>query len=369
MYNKNNKKIVGMGLAAVSTVAMLLAGCGTNAGTSSSGGGNASSGGGTGSTGSASSNNSTPTIKIMVGGMSKQIYLPAELTDRLGYFKQEGLNVQLLDETAGVSAEDELVSGQVEGVVGFYDHIIDLQSKGKNLEDIVQLNATPGERLMVATKEKGKINNLADLKGTKIGITDLGSSTNFLASYLVVKGGNPTSSYTPVPVGAGQTLIAAMQQNRIDAAVTTEPTVSLLEKQGLAYPMVDMSSVSGMSSTLGGVYPASCFYMRTDYVQAHPEVVQKLAGAFVKTMQWMSGHTPEQIADEMPSDYYAGDKQMYVSALTNSMPMYTKDGEMPSGGPETVLKVLETFNPDLKNSNINLAATYTTQFVDKALGK
>ncbi len=86
--------------------------------------------------------------------MSKIIYLPAELTARLGYFQQEGLNVQLLDVTTGVSAEDEWVSGQVDGVVGFYDHVIDLQAKGKNLVDVVQLNATPGERLMVVNSEK-----------------------------------------------------------------------------------------------------------------------------------------------------------------------------------------------------------------------
>lgn len=348
---------LGTAILAVSALGMLVAGCGTNSTTSP--GSNSNQGGG--------SSSSEPTIKIMVGGMSKIIYLPAELTARLGYFKQEGLNVQLLDETAGVSAEDELVAGQVDGVVGFYDHVIDLQSKGKNLLDVVQLNATPGERLVVANKEKDQIKTLADLKGKKIGITDLGSSTNFLASYLVVRGGNPASSYTPVPVGAGQTLIAAMQQGRIDAAVTTEPTVSLLKQKNIAYAMVDMATVDGMNKMLGGTYPASCFYMKSDYVKAHPDIAQKLANAFVKTMQYIHTHTAEQVADQLPSEYYAGDKQMYLLALTNSMSMFTPDGKMPANGPQTVLSVLTTFNPQLKNANINLDATYTTQFVDKAV--
>lgn len=347
---------LGLSMMAITTLVGLVAGCGSNTSTGTS----------TNNGSKTSSNAPAPTVKIMVGGMSKIIYLPAELTARLGYFKDEGLNVQLLDETAGVSAEDELVSGQVEGVVGFYDHVIDLQVKGKSLEDIVQLNATPGERLVVSNKEKDTIKTLADLKGKKIGITDLGSSTNFLASYLVVRGGNPTSSYTPVPVGAGQTLIAAMKQGRIDAAVTTEPTVSLLKEQNLAFPMVDMATVDGMNKTLGGTYPASCFYMQTNYVKDHPDVVQKLSNAFVKTMQFIHTHTPEQIADELPTEYYAGNKQMYLLALTNSMPMFTPDGKMPENGPQTVLSVLETFNPQLKNANVDLNATYSTQFVDKS---
>lgn len=54
-------------------------------------------------------------VKIMVGGLDKVIYMPAMLTDRLGYFKDEGLNVQLLSEPAGVQAETALVSGQSRG--------------------------------------------------------------------------------------------------------------------------------------------------------------------------------------------------------------------------------------------------------------
>jgi NitT/TauT family transport system substrate-binding protein len=160
-----------------------------------------------------------------------------------------------------------------------------------------------------------------------------------------------------------------MQQGRIDAAVTTEPTVSLLEKRHLAYSMVDMSSVTGMTKELGGTYPASSFYMNTDYVKAHPDTAQRLAAAFVKTMQWIHTHTAEQIADKMPSAYYAGDKKMYLLALSQSMQMFTPDGRMPTNGPKTVLSVLETFNPQLKSAHINLGATYTTKFVDKALKK
>ncbi|MFL5993229.1 MAG: ABC transporter substrate-binding protein, partial [Streptomyces sp.] len=77
-------------------------------------------------------------VKIMVGGLDKVIYLPAMLTQRLGYFDSEGLDVELLSEPAGVQAETALVSGQVQGAVGFYDHTLDLQVKGKDVESVVQ---------------------------------------------------------------------------------------------------------------------------------------------------------------------------------------------------------------------------------------
>ena len=75
-------------------------------------------------------------LTIMVGGMTKLIYLPVRLTEQLGYFKAEGLNVELLSQPAGVDAENELLAGAVQAVVGFYDHSIDLQAKGKEVKDI-----------------------------------------------------------------------------------------------------------------------------------------------------------------------------------------------------------------------------------------
>jgi len=72
-------------------------------------------------------------ITVMVGGITKLIYLPARLTEQLGYFKDEGLDVELLSQPAGVDAENELLAGAVHGVVGFYDPTIDSQTKGKDL--------------------------------------------------------------------------------------------------------------------------------------------------------------------------------------------------------------------------------------------
>jgi len=87
---------------------------------------------------------------------------------------------------------------------------------------------------------------------------------------------------------------------------------------------------------------------------------------FVKTMKYMHTHSAEQIADQMPKDYYGGDKALYVKALEASLPSFTADGRMPKGGPDTVLQVLSTFKPQVKAAHIDLSKTYTTAFVDAA---
>jgi len=304
-------------------------------------------------------------LKIMVGGLDKVIYLPAVLTQRLGYFKDEGLHVQLLTEPAGVQATTSLVSGDVQGAVGFYDHTLDLQAKGKQVESVVQLAQAPGEVEMVSSKAKG-IHSPKDFKGKKLGVTGLGSSTDFLTKYLAVRHGVRTNQISPVSVGAGQTFISALQKGSIQAGMTTEPTVSQVQHKKLGSIMTDMRTPAGSKKALGGRYPSSSLYMRTDWANSHKQQVQKLANALVKTLKWMSAHTPEQIAAKMPGDYAQGGKALYAKSIKNTLPMFTKDGVMPADGPATVERVMKSFNPNLKNTKVDLKKTYTTEFVKKA---
>ena len=306
--------------------------------------------------------NAADKITLMVGGYEKIIYLPAKLAERLGYFKDEGLDVTLLNESAGVDAENEMLAGAVHGVVGFYDHCVDLQTKGKIIESVVQLAHAPGEVELVSNKHP-QVKSMADLRGKNLGVTGLGSSTNFLTQYLMVKAGVPLGEFTSVPVGAGQTFIAAMQQDKIQAGMTTEPTISRLLKTNEARVLVDMRTSAGTKAVLGGTYPASSLYMPADWVAKNKPVVQKLANAFVKTLRYIQSHSAAEIADRMPADFYVGDKAGYIKALDGSKAMFTADGVMPQGGPETVLEVLSTFSKNVKGKKVDLAKTYTTEFV------
>jgi len=301
-------------------------------------------------------------ITIMVGGITKLIYLPARLTEQLGYFKDEGLNVELLSQPAGVDAENELLAGAVQGVVGFYDHTIDLQTKGKEVKAIVVFGQVPGEVEMVSSKAADTIKSMADVKGKTLGVTGLGSSTSFLTQYLASQHGIGSSDYSMLPVGADASFIAAIKQGRINAGMTTEPTVSALQKSGDAKVLVDMRTVDGTRAALGGTYPAASLYVQDAWAASHKAQAAKLAHAFVRTMQFIHTHSAEEIAGKMPADYQK-DKELYVSALKASLPMYTADGKMPADGPATVLKVLASFNPSVKGKHVDLSRTYTNEFV------
>ena len=340
---RTTRLLPAAGLALLATAA--LTGCQTSKASSSSGG--------------------TPSVKIMVGGIDKVIYLPAKLTEQLGYFKQAGVNVQLLSEPAGAQAENVLLSGQVQGVVGFYDHTIALQPQGKCLTSVVQMSKAPGEVEVVSTKSSA-VTGFSAVKGKRLGVTSPGSSTDFLTRALAVRNGVKDSDYTTVKAGAGTTFIAAMSQGAIDAGMTTDPTVAKLVSSGVGKVLVDMRTEEGSKAALGGAYPSSSLYMDCGWVKKNEATVQKLADAMVKTLGWMDTHSAAEIAAKMPADFKGDDPALYAKAVGDTKPMFTSNGVMPSDGPATVLRVLGTFNPAVKGkeSSIDLSKTFTTKFVD-----
>jgi NitT/TauT family transport system substrate-binding protein len=306
-------------------------------------------------------------LKIQVGGLSKQIYLPNKLAEQLGYFDEQNLSVTLIDETSGVGTEDAVLSGLAEGGSGSYNHTIELQAAGKNMECVVQLDVAPGEAEVVSTKAASTIKSPADLAGKNLGITELGSGTQTLTQAILKKAGQDPNNAHWHGVGAGSTFIAAMQQGTIDAGMTTEPTITQVVQQNVGQVLVDLRSPEKTQQALGGDYPFICIFMANDYVATHHDVVQRVVNAYVKTLKWINSHTAAEIADKMPADYYAGTgKEAYATALQNQKAIFSADGKMPSDGPQTVLSIEQLIGKVKASDNVDLSKTYTNDFASAA---
>ena len=315
--------------------------------------------------GNAGGSGNSPEVSIMVGGLNKVIYLPAKLTEQLGYFKDEGLNVTLLEEQSGANSTNAVLAGQVNGAVGFYDHTIMVQPKGQCIQSVVQFANIPGEAEVISTKNAAAYQSMKDLEGKNLGMTSFGSSTDFLTQALAGQAG--VQNYTPVKVGAGPPFIAQLQQGSIDAGMTTDPTIAQLESSGEGKVLVEMRTAEGTKAALGGLYPASSLYMSCDYVQKNPETVQKLANALVKTLRYINANDAATIAAKMPADYAAAGKELYEKSVNDSKGIFNQDGKMDPEGAKNVLRILDTYAADLKGKggSIDMSKTYTTQFVDK----
>jgi NitT/TauT family transport system substrate-binding protein len=307
------------------------------------------------------------TVTIAVSNATNQTYLSLVLAQQLGFFGQQGLTVKVVNTANGNQNWQDMLANQVQGVIGFYDHNIDLRAKGTSTESVIQLNQAPGMVELVRTDESAAITSPSGESGKKLGITGLGSSTQFVADYLAVHNGVPVQQLHPVNVGAGSTFVAAMQNNQIDVGVTTEPTITELLAKKAAKIIVDMRSLTGTEAALGGPYPGTALTFETSYVAANKTTVQKMVNALLEALRYIQTHSAAQIADVVPAaDYGSAGKTAYEEALANEIGMFSPTGLMPADGPQSVDRVLSAFDPNVKGHDVDLSLTYTDAFVQAA---
>jgi NitT/TauT family transport system substrate-binding protein len=307
-----------------------------------------------------------PTVTMMVGGIDKQIYLPYQLAEGLGFYKKYGVNMVLSTETeGGVGAEDAMVSGQVDMAGAWYVHTIDFQLHGKAVIDVAQLSASPGEREMCA---KGThIASPADWRGKAVGVTDIGSGTDDLTLYLAMRSGLGPRDFSRISAGAGQTLIAALKYGKIVCGMTIQPTVNAIEKLGVGYSAIDLTTARGVRQWLGGDWPTAAVLARTDWVEKHKEATQRVVNAIVATMHYIATHSAADIADHMPADFVQNplsSRGEYVAALTQDKAQFLPDGMMPADGPATV-QAVEKLAGKISGP-VDVPATYTNAFAAEA---
>ena len=305
-------------------------------------------------------------VRLAVGGKPALFYLPLTVTERLGYFRAEGLDLEISDFPGGARALQALIGGSADVVTGAYDHTIQMQAKNQRIVAVGQLGQFPGYVLGVLTGKAPGYRSPADLKGMKIGVTAPGSSTHFMVQHLMVKHGLKRDDASFVGVGTGASAVAAVQRGEIDAVVNVDPVISLLESQSLIKVVADTRTLAGTREVFGGAYPAAVLYAAQAFIDGNPRTTQALVNALVRGLTWIASHPAEEVAGVMPEDYALGNKPLYVRAIASSLPMYSRDGRFDRQAGETAYAVLKAFDPDVGKARIDVPATFTNAFVEKA---
>jgi NitT/TauT family transport system substrate-binding protein len=306
-------------------------------------------------------------VTLAIGGASCLCYLPTMLAKQLGEYEKAGVNVEVVEFKGGSEALKAVMGGSADVVSGYFDHCVNLAAKGQHLQSFVVYDRYPGFALVVSPKHSAEIKSIKDLANKKIGVSAPGSSTDFFLKYILKKNGVDPNSVGVIGVGLGASAIAAMEQGQVDAAIMLDPAVTILQGRDKGLKILsDTRSQKDTLAVFGGEYPGGALYTKAEWITAHPKEVQAMTNAIVSTLKWIHSHTPEEIADKMPAEYVGKDKPLYITALKNTLAMYSETGRMDPKGAEAVLAVFSQSSPEVAKANIDLSKTYTNTYVDAA---
>jgi NitT/TauT family transport system substrate-binding protein len=305
-------------------------------------------------------------VTLGVGGKPLLYYLPLTIAERKGFFKEQGIEVEINDFGGGAKSLQALVGGSVDVVTGAYEHTIRMQAKGQDVVAVTELGRFPAIVIAVKKDKAGQIKSAADFKGLKIGVTAPGSSTALTAQYAMVKAGLKPSDAAIIGVGSGASAVAAMKKGEIDVISHLDPVIAKLEADGDIQVLIDTRTEAGTRALFGGSNPAATLYTKKDFIEKNPQTTQRLVNALVKSLKWLQSAKPEDIAATVPEEYYLGDKPLYLKAVQNSLESYSRDGIIQMSGMQSVLEMLRQLDPELKDAKIDLAATFNDRFVRQA---
>ncbi len=307
-------------------------------------------------------------VVLAVGGKSALYYLSLTVAERKGFFKEAGLDVEINDFQGGSKSLEALMGGSADVVAGAYEHTIRMQQRGQPIKGFALIGRgmqlAIGMRKDVADKVKGP----ADIKGMKFGITAPGSQTQMLVTSWAAKGGLKANDIVVIGVGAGASVVAAIENKSVDGISQADPALTILQEKDLIKIVLDTRTMKGNQELFGGSMPAACLYAQPALLTKTPNTAQALATAIVRADEWLQTAKPSDVADTVPTQYLLGDKAIYEKAFANVRETISPDGMMPPDGPANCLKFLVDGDPKIAadRAKIKLEDTWTNEFAQRA---
>ncbi len=308
-------------------------------------------------------------VSIAVGGKAAFYYLPLTISEQLGYFKAEGLELEISDFAGGSRALQAVVGGSADVVSGAYEHTINLQSKAQMFQAFALQGRAPAIAVGVSTRAMPGYKTVADLRGKKIGVSAPGSSTNMVANLVLSRAGLKASDVSFVGVGTSAAALSALRSGQIDAMSNVDPVMTMLEQKGEVKIISDTRTLKGTQDVFGGPMPAGCLYAPLEFIQKNPNTCQALTNAIVHGLKWLQTAGPSDIIKTVPEGYLLGDRALYLASFNKVREAIAIDGLIPDEGAKTALRALASFDPSIKADKIELAKTYNNEFARRAKEK
>ncbi len=308
-----------------------------------------------------------PNVTLLIGGVSGQMYfLPVVLAERLGYFKDAGLQINKIDTGSGAKALQALIGGSADVAAGSFEHPIRMNARGRAIKAFVKFGRFHGNVLGIVTRRMQDYKTPADMKGWKIGVSAPGSSSHLFAGLLLQKYGVRNEDVSFVAVTQGPGAVAAVRTGKeLDAVALTDPAITELESTNDIAVVADSRNLAGTEEVYGGETISGVMYTTADFIQHNPKTVQAMTDAIARALAWMKTASIDDIAAKVP-DFQSGKPDLYKAMVAKNITSFHHDGTFSLKAAEVTLDFLRKTDAEMKDAKVDLATTYDNTFAEKA---
>lgn len=273
---------------------------------------------------------------------------PVYLAQAKGFFTDEGMDVEVTPTSGGGPDIRALIAGDVDFSFTTGDQVIIANQEGKPLVMVMSglnkvfINWAMHREVAKAkgiTESSPLAAKLKLLKGLTVGVTNPAALTSHLAHFVIRKAGYvPQQDVQVIAVGAGPTWLAALENRKVDIALTAPPVPETAISRGFAIMFIN--------NTKGEDPAISEFLMenlvvRPETPKKDPDLVRKMVRALVRANRWALGNTAEQVADALRPTFAKIDPAIHLTGVRAVIPTLSQDGRTTERSVQSTQDILE----------------------------
>ncbi|MED4957535.1 ABC transporter substrate-binding protein [Paenibacillus macerans] len=306
--------------------------------------------------------NGGQTQKVKVGEVTRSVfYAPQYVAFEKGFFKEEGLDVELQTTSGGDKTMTALLSGAVDVALVGAETSIYVYQQGSDdpVINFAQLTQTDGT-FLVSREDVGEF-DWEKLKGSVFLGQRKGGMPQMAGEFTLRKRGiDPHQDLELIQNIDFANITAAFASGTGQFVQLFEPQASIIEREGKGHVVASFGTESGK-------LPYTVFMTKQSYIQDHPEVVQKFTNAVHKAQRWVQEHTPEETAETIAPFFKDTDQDILASSVKRYLEQgtYAETPALAEDAWNNLLDVMESAGE--LNERVELKKLADNRFAEKAV--
>lgn len=277
---------------------------------------------------------------VKIGEVTRSVfYAPQYVALEKGFFKEEGLNVELQTTAGGDKTMTALLSGAIDvALVGAETSIYVYQQGAEDpVINFAGLTQTDGTFLMSREQEAGEF-DWEDLKGSVFLGQRKGGMPQMAGEFTLKKHGiDPHADLEMIQNIEFANIAAAFASGTGQYVQLFEPQASIFEREGKGHVVASFGTESGK-------LPYTVFMTKQSYIDKNKEIVQKFTNAIFRAQAWVREHSPEETAKAIAPYFKDTDQDILVSSVKRYLEQgtYAESPVLPEDAWSNLLDVMES---------------------------
>jgi NitT/TauT family transport system substrate-binding protein len=269
------------------------------------------------------------------------VYQTQYVADRVGFFKEAGLDCKLIQGGSGVKTREIIASSQGDIGIGDITHPMQLSNHGRAGRVLMPVDTRSGAVIFIIRKDLRDqgITTLEQLAAWKrpdgrkpiVSVSSLGGTNHVWASYYMETMGLD-DKVTWIGTGNVETMLGSLKTKQVDVLVNSLSLLNESVAQGWGALLFDGTDEAIWNKYIGGKVPVTAHFTLQATIDKDPPKMQAFVTALWRATQWIKAHSPEEVYDAIEPYVGSTSRDANVLEITTLKQVADYEGTIDAAG-------------------------------------